>query len=162
MLGLAFLMFASVIVGTAQVPRPIGYLMGLSGLAYLAQGWVIGSEGFSANNTVPTLLGIVTIVAWSVWLLVSAWQTREIGPGCSRIGGLLANSLGRSGGADTYAPRSRPGTTPESRAPCRPPPHPLPAQVRFGIHGMIGTRPIFGVATLVSIIIPVCAAMSAP
>jgi hypothetical protein len=49
--------------------------MGLSGLAYLAQGWVIGAEGFSAANTIPTLSGIILIVAWSVWLFVGAWRT---------------------------------------------------------------------------------------
>ena len=46
--------------------------MGLSGLAYLAQGWVIGSEGFSATNSVPTLVGIVATLVWSIWLLISA------------------------------------------------------------------------------------------
>jgi hypothetical protein len=62
---------------TARIPRPVGYLMGLSGLAYLAQGWVIGSEGFSNSNTVPTLLGILSVLAWSIWLLVSAWRMQE-------------------------------------------------------------------------------------
>jgi uncharacterized membrane protein YfcA len=52
-------------------------LMGLSGLAYLAQGWVSGSEGFSAANQVPTLLGYVLILAWSVWLLILAWGRRR-------------------------------------------------------------------------------------
>lgn len=77
MLGLALILFAVLIVRAAGIPRPIGYLMGLSGLAYVGQGWVIGSEGFSANNSVPTLLGIVTIVAWSVWLLISAWRMKD-------------------------------------------------------------------------------------
>ena len=74
MLGLAFILFASVIVWTARVPRAIGYLMGISGLAYLAQGWVIGSEGFSAANSTPTLVGIIATLAWSIWLLISAWR----------------------------------------------------------------------------------------
>lgn len=52
MFGLALVLFAIMIVGTARVPRPIGYLMGLSGLAYIVQGWVLGAEGFSATNTV--------------------------------------------------------------------------------------------------------------
>jgi hypothetical protein len=72
MLGLTFVLFAIVIVWTARTSRIIGVLMGLSGLAYLAQGWVIGSEGFSATNSVPTLVGIVATLVWSIWLLISA------------------------------------------------------------------------------------------
>src|SRR3954447_989474 len=36
-LGLALLLFAVAIAQTASIPRPIAYLMGLSGLAYLVQ-----------------------------------------------------------------------------------------------------------------------------
>jgi hypothetical protein len=72
MLGLTFVLFAIVIVWTARTSRIIGVLMALSGLAYLAQGWVIGSEGFSATNSVPTLVGIVATLVWSIWLLMSA------------------------------------------------------------------------------------------
>jgi hypothetical protein len=46
-LGLALLLLAAAVVRTAWVPRPIAHLMGLSGLAFLAQGWVVGAEGFS-------------------------------------------------------------------------------------------------------------------
>jgi hypothetical protein len=56
-LGLSFGLFAIVIVATGRIPRPIGFLMGLSGLANMAQGWVIGAQGFSNNNTLPTLSG---------------------------------------------------------------------------------------------------------
>src|SRR5437867_3699834 len=35
MFGLALVLFATMIVGTARIPRLIGYLMGLSGLTYL-------------------------------------------------------------------------------------------------------------------------------
>ena len=37
MLGLTFVLFATVIVWTAGTARAIGYLMGLSGLAYIVQ-----------------------------------------------------------------------------------------------------------------------------
>jgi hypothetical protein len=73
MLGLTFVLFAPLIVSVARLPRLAGYLIGLSGIAYLAQGWVIGSEGFSAANTAPSLLAMVLIVVWSLWLLVVAW-----------------------------------------------------------------------------------------
>jgi hypothetical protein len=76
MLGLTFILFATLVIGTAKISSGIGYLMGVSGLAYLVQGWVIGSEGFSANNILPTLLGYLSMLAWSIWLLVSAWQMK--------------------------------------------------------------------------------------
>jgi hypothetical protein len=77
MFGLTLILFALVIVWTARTPRLIGYLMGLSGLTYLVQGWVLGSEGFSAANTVPTLLGYILVLAWSIWLLIVAWRMQE-------------------------------------------------------------------------------------
>ena len=74
LLGASFLLYGAVVARTVVVPRPIGYVMGLSGLAYIAQGWVIGSEGFSPTNAVPTLAGIVLVLTWSVWLLAKAWR----------------------------------------------------------------------------------------
>ena len=55
LLGMSFLLYGTVV--TAALSRPIGYVMGLSGLAYIAQGWVIGSEGFSASNAAPNIGG---------------------------------------------------------------------------------------------------------
>ncbi|MCX6498729.1 MAG: DUF4386 family protein [Arthrobacter sp.] len=77
LLGAALLLTGAVVVRAGRVARAIGYLMALSGLAYLAQGWIIGSEGFSPANTMPTLAGIVLILVWSVWLLVSAWSGKD-------------------------------------------------------------------------------------
>jgi hypothetical protein len=76
--GLALILFGAVIAITGRVSRPIGYLMALSGLCYLAQGWIIGSSGFSSANQIPTLLGIGLILVWTVWLLIAA--LRERGP----------------------------------------------------------------------------------
>lgn len=80
MLGLAFILFGGVIIGAARVARVIGYLMALSGVAYLAQGWIIGASGFSPANRIPTLAGIVLIVVWSVWLLVAALRATADAP----------------------------------------------------------------------------------
>jgi hypothetical protein len=74
--GLALILFGAVIAVTGRVSRPIGYLMALSGLCYLAQGWIIGSSGFSSANQVPTLLGIGLILIWTVWLLVAALRMK--------------------------------------------------------------------------------------
>jgi hypothetical protein len=73
-LGLALLLFAAAVVRTAGVPRPIAYLMGLSGLAYLVQGWVVGSEGFSGTNDLLITVAWVISVAWMIWLVVVAWR----------------------------------------------------------------------------------------
>jgi hydrogenase/urease accessory protein HupE len=76
MFGLTLVLLGAAVAVTAGLPRALGYLMGLSGLAYLVQGWVLGTEGFSANNTFPTLAGYVLILAWIVWLFVVAWWTK--------------------------------------------------------------------------------------
>lgn len=75
--GLTLVLFAFVIVGTTRLPRLLGYLMGLSGLTYLVQGWILGSEGFSTTNTIPQLLAYLFVFAWSIWLLILAWRMKE-------------------------------------------------------------------------------------
>jgi uncharacterized protein DUF4386 len=77
MLGLSLILFAILIVSMVKIPRPIGYLMALSGIAYLVQGWVLGSEGFSETNSLPTLLGYILFIAWSLWLFIMAWRMKE-------------------------------------------------------------------------------------
>jgi hypothetical protein len=78
--GLALILFGAVIAVTGRVSRPIGYLIALSGLCYLAQGWIIGSSGFSSANQIPTLLGIGLILVWTVWLLVAAIRMKTAAP----------------------------------------------------------------------------------
>jgi hypothetical protein len=43
-LGVTLILVATQIVVTVRIPRPIGYVMVLSGLAYIAQGIVVGAE----------------------------------------------------------------------------------------------------------------------
>jgi hypothetical protein len=75
-LGLALLLIAASIAGAVGVvPRPIAYLMGLSGLTYLVQGWVVGSEGFSETHTILILVAWVLTLSWMIWLVVGAWRT---------------------------------------------------------------------------------------
>jgi hypothetical protein len=71
-LGLALLLFAAAIVRTAGIPRPIAYLMGLSGLTYLVQGWVVGSDGFSGTHSTLIVVAWVLSVTWMIWLAVVA------------------------------------------------------------------------------------------
>jgi hypothetical protein len=83
-LGLALLLFAAATLRAAWAPRPIAYLMGLSGLAYLVQGWVVGAEGFSQTHTILILVAWVLSVAWMIWLVVVAWRMQESGARSSR------------------------------------------------------------------------------
>jgi hypothetical protein len=76
MLGLAFVLIAIMIVLTARIPSPIGYLIGLSGLAYIVQGFILGSEGFSPANSMPQLLAYILVIAWSIWLLSIALRAK--------------------------------------------------------------------------------------
>jgi hypothetical protein len=76
-LGLAVLLFAFAVMFTARVPRPIAYLMGLSGLTYLLQGWVAGTEGFSPTQTFAIVFAEVVNVTWMIWLVVVARQTKD-------------------------------------------------------------------------------------
>jgi hypothetical protein len=61
MRGLALVLFATTIVLTARVPRLIGYLMGLSGLAFIVLGWLVGTQGFTSTETVPTDIGYLSL-----------------------------------------------------------------------------------------------------
>ncbi|SDK61641.1 hypothetical protein [Arthrobacter sp. ok362] len=85
-LGAALILTGAVVVRARRVSGLIGYLIAFSGLAYIAQGWIIGAEGFSSANSIPTLAGIVLILVWSVWLLVSAWLGKDT-PARDRIRG---------------------------------------------------------------------------
>ncbi|ODR88504.1 hypothetical protein [Sinorhizobium alkalisoli] len=76
-LGLALLLLAAAIARITWVPRPIAYLMGLSGLTYLVQGWVAGSEGFSPAQSAAIVLGWVLSLVWMIWLVVVAWWMQE-------------------------------------------------------------------------------------
>jgi hypothetical protein len=51
--------------------------MGLSGLTYLAQGWVAGSEGFSPTLSIAIVLAWVLSLAWMIWLVVVAWRMQD-------------------------------------------------------------------------------------
>jgi hypothetical protein len=79
-LGLALLLFAAAVVRAEWVPRPIAYLMGLSGLTYLVQGWLVGDEGFSQTVSIAIVLAWVLSLAWMIWLAVIAWRMPDSEP----------------------------------------------------------------------------------
>jgi hypothetical protein len=81
LLGAALILLGIAVAARRPVSPIIGYLMALTGLAYLAQGWIIGALGFAGANALPTLIGIIAIVVWTVWLAASAWRMKESGDG---------------------------------------------------------------------------------
>lgn len=82
--GLALLLLAGTVGKSAGLPRPIGYLMALSGLTWLAQGWVVGSEGFSPKMSIAIVLAWVLDLAWMIWLLVISRRMPASDPGGGR------------------------------------------------------------------------------
>jgi hypothetical protein len=66
-----------VIVWTARVPRAIGYLMGLSGLAFIVVSWLVGTEGFTSADTLPNYAGYTFLFVLTIWLLIVAWRGKE-------------------------------------------------------------------------------------
>ena len=73
LLGLALVLFAVVMVWTARVPRLLGALIGVSGLAFLVLGWMYGTTGFTPATTVPTSTGFTLLGAAMIWLSIVAW-----------------------------------------------------------------------------------------
>ncbi len=69
-LGLAMVLFAAALLDTAGIPRLIGWLLGLAGLSFLAQGWVVGTEGFSRWETIAIVSSYVLNLAWMIGLLM--------------------------------------------------------------------------------------------
>jgi hypothetical protein len=63
-------------VWTARAPRPVGLLMGVAGLAFIALGWLVGTQGFTSAGALPTQVGYLTFFALAIWLLIAAWWRR--------------------------------------------------------------------------------------
>jgi hypothetical protein len=79
-LGLALLLGAVAVARMARVLRAIAVLMGLSGLAYLAQGWVVSIEGFSGAESIAIELAFVLDLVWMIWLVIAAVRMRDAAP----------------------------------------------------------------------------------
>jgi hypothetical protein len=79
-LGLALLLLTATVGRTAWIPRPIAGLMGLSGLTYLAQGWVAGADGFTQMHDLLIVLAWVLNLAWMISLAVVARRAKDPEP----------------------------------------------------------------------------------
>jgi hypothetical protein len=77
LLGVTFLLFGAVLTLASGGMRIAGYLAILVGVAHLAQAWVVGTEGFSASNSIPNLLGLVLELVWVIVIGVVAWRMKQ-------------------------------------------------------------------------------------
>jgi len=77
--GLALLLLAIVIASSARIPRPIGYVMALSGLGYIVHGYAYGTAYTATSDFFLPSPGIVglPLIAWTIWLLVSAFRMEK-------------------------------------------------------------------------------------
>jgi hypothetical protein len=71
--GLALIGFAvaAAAVGRLPVPNGVAWLMGASGVAYLAQGWVVGTQGFSVADSNLIVAAWALSLAWMGWLVAA-------------------------------------------------------------------------------------------
>ncbi len=77
-LALALLLFAAALARTAWVPRPVASLMALSGLTYVAQGWIGATEGFTQTHASAIVLSWVLNLPWMSWLIVASSRPQPL------------------------------------------------------------------------------------
>jgi hypothetical protein len=72
LLAATVLLLGSVVITTARIPRVIGYVMIVSGLAYLVLGWIVGQSGFAMAGAIPSYVAQFAQLLSSVCLFVVA------------------------------------------------------------------------------------------
>jgi hypothetical protein len=79
-MGLTLFVAAAAVSRIAWLPRPISYLIGVSGFTYVLQGWMAATEGFSPAQSVAIVSGWLLCLVWMTWLVVatSRGQSRVI------------------------------------------------------------------------------------
>jgi hypothetical protein len=73
-LGLASIILVPVMM-RAGLRIGTALMIGVSGLALLAQGWIAGTEGFTSAQSLAIVTGWAASLAWMVWLAMTAWST---------------------------------------------------------------------------------------
>jgi hypothetical protein len=68
LLGAALTLVAITVVWTAPIRRPVGLLMGLSGVAFMVLSWLVATTGFTQATTVPSDIGFGGLLILAVWL----------------------------------------------------------------------------------------------
>ncbi len=83
--GLSLVLFATVITLTARISRPVGYIMGLTGLGFIARGYTYGltittavySNPPSINEALTIFVIDLSLLVWTIWLLISAYRMKQ-------------------------------------------------------------------------------------
>lgn len=83
--GLSLVLFATVITLTTRISRPVGYIMGLTGLGFIARGYTYGltittavySNPPSINEALTIFVIDLGLLVWAVWLLISAYRMKQ-------------------------------------------------------------------------------------
>ena len=71
-LGITLALFAAAAVATGFVPRLLALFMALSGVAYLVQGWVAGTDGFTSTQSIAIVAAWALCLVWMTWLAIIA------------------------------------------------------------------------------------------
>ena len=77
LLAAAVLLLGVVVLATARIPRLIGYLLIIGGVAYLVLGWVLGESGFAMAGAIPSYVAQFVQLILSACLFVVAWRIRR-------------------------------------------------------------------------------------
>lgn len=72
--GFTLLLLGVAIIGSARIPRLLGMLMGLSGLGFIAKGWVLSTVGFAPIGAIPSNAAQILMGAATLGLLIVAWR----------------------------------------------------------------------------------------
>jgi hypothetical protein len=74
LMGLTLVLLGIAIVGSARISWLVGVLMGLSGLGFIAKGWVLSTVGFAPIGAAPSTAAQILMGAVTLGLLMVAWR----------------------------------------------------------------------------------------
>jgi hypothetical protein len=77
LVGLTLVLFATVIVLTARISRPIGYLMAMLGLACIARGYTYGVSYIQNDYGITVYILIPGVLAWTLWFFMLAYRMNK-------------------------------------------------------------------------------------
>ncbi|SFC94304.1 hypothetical protein SAMN04487968_11548 [Nocardioides terrae] len=73
-IGLSLILLGSAGFAVRALPRAVPYLVALTGVVYVAEGWVAGSQGFNGTHSTLIIASWLLSLVWMVWLTVTTWR----------------------------------------------------------------------------------------